>query len=270
MKENSVNRMKKALDLPYEIIGVKFVYYKQEYNELEIAQLEKKLSVCGMARYAMDGNVFKAKADNFGCFYGGYAVGALRPGNDVLCGRSMNSIGLYETPAIDREVIEGMKYLQQEIYGLVMGPLTELDSADVVMTIGTAYQMMRIMQGYAYHNGIPHNLCSIGNQAMCSDLIAKPFKNNDINISFMCKGARLFTRCMDGEMGVAVPVNLVDSLADGVVMTINPVLDPPHKAALLARLDSPDELGVEIDPSWTYSTRLRQYMAWVDGMEKDE
>lgn len=105
---------------------------------------------------------------------------------------------------------------------------------------------------------------------MCSDLIAKPFTNNDINISFMCKGARLFTQCSDGELAAAVPVQMFDSLVDGILKTVNPVLEKNQKEELLSRLDSADELGITIDSSWTYSTRLRQYMKRVEQMRQED
>lgn len=162
-----------------------------------------------------------------------------------------------------------MKYLDHEIYGLLMGPLDQLPDADVAIMLGTAYQLMRIMQGYSYHHGNPKNICSVGNQGVCSDLIAKPYANNDINISFMCKGARLFTKCSDGELGVSVPINLFDSLVDGVIMTINPVLDKSQKEDLLSRLDSPDELDIEIDSTWTYSTKLRDHNKLLEEMGEE-
>ena len=66
---------------------------------------------------------------------------------------------------------------------------------------------------------------------------------------------------------------MFDLLVDGIIMTLNPVLDKKQKEELLQRLDTPDELGVEIDASWTYSTRLKDYNKWLENItienEKD-
>ena len=273
MKNENVNRVTKALNLNYPVIGAKFIYYKQEYDAFNVPALEKKLSVCGMSKQAFDGNVFKATSDRVSCIYGGYAIGAYQPSRDVLAARGMNACGLYNSTATSKEVLDGMKYLNQDLYGLLMGPLDQLPDADVVIILGTAYQVMRAMQGYSYNFGNPKNLCSIGNQAMCSDLIAKPYTNNDLNVSFMCKGARLFTQCTDGELAIGLPIHMFDLLVDGIIMTLNPVLEKKQKEELLQRLDTPDELGVEIDASWTYSTRLKDYNKWLENItienEKD-
>jgi hypothetical protein len=121
--------------------------------------------------------------------------------------------------------------------------------------------MMRVMQGYAYKMGNPRHLCSVGNQAVCSDLIAKPFTHHDINISFMCKGARMHTRCDDGEMAAAIPAGLFGALAEGILRTLNPVLDTKQKEDVLSRLETPDELGFPIDPSWTYITKVNEFLS---------
>lgn len=44
-----------------------------------------------------------------------------------------------------------MCYLTHQAYGLIIGPLQTLQDADVVILITEAENVMRIVQGYAYH-----------------------------------------------------------------------------------------------------------------------
>ena len=61
MKNTDVNRMTKALGLQRKIIGVRFLYFRHEYDNMDVAEYGKKTSYCMMVKHAMDNNCFKAK-----------------------------------------------------------------------------------------------------------------------------------------------------------------------------------------------------------------
>lgn len=273
MKDYNIDRLEKMLGLKGNIVGVKFIPYKAEYEALDdVPQLTKRVTYCNMVKRARDGAVFKAKKDNFFCVYSAFALGIEEPGTSVTSGRNFLASKLYETNAVSRRAYESMDYLHQDIYGVVVGALKELKDADVVIIVCTAQQVMRIMQGYAYKYGMPRSLRSFGNQAMCSDLTSKPFFSNDINVSFMCKGARMYMQCDDGELGIGLPVGLFDSIAEGVLMTLNPVCTPGQKRAILERLsDTPEaELGISIDMEADYGRYLDEYEKYVLEMEHEK
>lgn len=66
MKNRDVNRMTKALGLRRKIIGVRFLYFKHEYDKLSVEEYGRKTSYCMMVKHAMEDNCFKAKLENFG------------------------------------------------------------------------------------------------------------------------------------------------------------------------------------------------------------
>lgn len=264
MKAYNVSRITKALGLKRKIIGLKFIEFQQEYEALALPTVKSKVSFCYMAQKAMGGEHFKVCEESFHCKYGAYALGIIEPDISVNSGRSFYASTLYESHAIAREVVNGMHYLHHQVYGAELGPLTDMPEADMVLMMGSAFQVMRIMQGYAYKCGEPKHLKSLGNQAMCSDLVAKPFHHNDINFSFLCKGARMYTRADEGELGVGLPGSMFDALAEGIIMTINPVNHKVEKEAILNRLDTPDELGIDIDFEADYGKSLKKYEAYVE------
>ena len=94
---------------------------------------------------------------------------------------------------------------------------------------------------------------------MCSDLCAKPFMNNDLNISFMCCGDRLNTKCSDGEMAAGMPIQMFPRVAEGILATLNITEPPQFKKALLERLDTPEELGFAIDMGAHYGKNAAAY-----------
>ena len=56
MKNRDVNRMTKALGLRRKIIGVRFLYFKQEYDKLAVEEYGRKTSYCMMVKHAMEDN----------------------------------------------------------------------------------------------------------------------------------------------------------------------------------------------------------------------
>lgn len=271
MEHYNVNRLTKALGLTRKIIGIRFIPFQQEYDALTLPTTKTKVTFCYMTKKAMAGTIFKVTAKQFRCTYGAYAVGVKQPDIHVTSGRNFYASGLYESKAIAKNAIDSMNYLTQEIYGLVLGPLDEMEQADVVIMMGTAEQVMRIFQGYSYKFGAPHHICSMGNQAMCSDLVAKPFYNNDINLSLLCKGARMHTHAEPGELAVGMPVQMFSAVADGIIMTLNPVEHKAVKEQIIQRLEEPasKELGIEIDFSADYGDALDRYEAYTAKLEKE-
>lgn len=65
MKNRDVNRMTKALGLRRKIIGVRFLYFKHEYDKLSVEEYGRKTSYCMMVKHAMEDNCFKAKLRKF-------------------------------------------------------------------------------------------------------------------------------------------------------------------------------------------------------------
>ncbi|BEP28141.1 DUF169 domain-containing protein [Helicovermis profundi] len=259
MKENNVKKATIILNLKHHIIGVKLVDFKEDFDVLKISRTTKKNTICGHSRNAMDGMLFKAIREDVVCDYGSYALGLEKADKTILEGRSFQYCGLSENNTVGKDIAHSMKYVDMDVYGFVMGPLELMDDADVVIIADYAETIMRVMQGYAFKCGSAKNLSFYGNQAVCSDLISKPYNNNDINISLMCKGARAYGRFDKGELGISVPIGMFDALIDGLVQTITPVSNAKEKRRILEALDTPDELGVNIDITYTYGKGLIEY-----------
>ncbi|GAA0742410.1 DUF169 domain-containing protein [Clostridium oceanicum] len=263
MKNSSVNRLSKCLGLERKIVGVKIINYKDQFDKLEIDNLEKRITFCNMVKRANEGDLFKAKEENFFCEYGAYALGIIKPHNSIASGNSYDAAGLYESQTIARSITEEMCYLKHDAYGVVVGPLNLMEDCDIVIVISYAADIMRILQGYGYKFGMPKNIRTLGNQGMCSDLVAKPFYKNDLNVSLMCEGARKYSKCFKGELGVAMPINMFDSVVDGVIMTMNPVASNREKDEILKRLQSPMELGIKIIKDTDYGKYLKKYDSYI-------
>ena len=260
MKNRDVNRMNKALGLKRCIVGVKFLYFEHEYHNLEINEYGRKTSYCMMVKHAMDGNHFKANLGHFACRCAIEALGLADEMEGVESGQRYYSLNLYESRAVAKDVTRDISRIKQKIYGIEIGPLDELEDADVVMLMVNAYQLMRVVQGYTYKWGIPKHLYMSGNQGVCAYLTAGPFEKNDLNFSVLCAGTRRMCAWGDDEIGVGLPIQQFEPLTEGIIQTMNYIDYPNQKDAIRARLVSPDELGVLVDDNLHYGKLGKEYV----------
>lgn len=259
MKNTNITRANIALNLSKNITGVNFIDFKEDFDTINLPSPKVRGPLCYHVRQGMDGEHFKLKEEDITCDYARYALGLSEPDNTIIQGRSYDYCGLYESKSIAKEIVASMKYIGQNIYGIEIGPLKSMANADIVIIADYAETIMRIMQGYAYKYGAPKNLCFYGNQAMCSDMVSKPFTTNDINISLMCKGMRKSGRFDKGELSAAFPINMFDNIVEGIIETINPVHYPNDKSRIINSLENSKDLGIEINEDYNYGLGLNEY-----------
>lgn len=270
MKEKEIKKLELALGLKREIIGVKFIFIKEEYDDLKIKEMEKRNTFCGAAALAMNGKMLKAKLDCFTCQGGPEMLGMKTVSNYVKSGKQFSIFRLYEDMAVAREVQNDLCFVDQKIYGIIVGPLKEMEDADVAMFICSAWQGMRVIQGYTYHYGMAKNIGMIGNQGICSDLVARPYMKNDLNISVMCLGARMHTKAEDGEIGIGMPIRMLWTVINGVIKTINPAMEDRRKEELIERMmENEEELGVTIELGKMYGSYDKE-MEYSEELYKKE
>lgn len=270
MENQLVSRFVKGLGLKRHVVGVNFLAYREEFEKYDAPAATIRRSICGFANMAMNGECVKFRAEDVGCSGGSYAVGLREEPERTKSGRIYEHCGLYSSHAVARNVNESMTHIPDRSYGIAMAPLEMMADADVVIILCTAKQAMRIIQGYTYIYGCAKQLSTVGNQAMCSDMCAKPFMNNDLNITFMCCGARINTKCDDGEMAIGMPIQKFKPVAEGVLSTLNVTEPVQFKRELLERLDTPDELGFDIDMTALYAKNAAAYQEECMRMEQEE
>lgn len=217
MENIRIEKVVKELKLEREIVGIHFLVYENDYNKCDAEPTSKINRLCGHVNKANHGMKIKVRLENFSCGGGPNQTGIRPTPECYISGQIMKYTELYQDLAIGRSVCDSYKRIPQKIYGLEIGPLKEMSDADVVIIIAMAEQIMRIMEGYAYHFGTPKPFTSVGNGAMCGDLTSNPFMKNDINLSVMCCGARTSTVSSSGELGVGMPSHIFKYIADGII-----------------------------------------------------
>lgn len=269
MEELKISRVIKALGLKRQIIGVKFIVFESEYDINEATE-QKHSCFCEMVNRAGNGEKTKINAENLIHLEDAYAVGILPVPEEVQFDRKGYQSGMYDSLAIARNVFSERKYIPQKIYGIEISPLIKMGDADLALIIGTAKNMMRIMQGYVLYHGVAKNIVTTGNGEIGDELMSIPFINNDINISLLNTFTRENGNFFDEEMGTAMPIHQFSQIMDGVLNTVNLTENNRPKRDILSRLNYPEELGFEIKMNFDYAIKAREYQKYWDECSEKE
>ena len=263
MDNLQITRVSKALGLENKILGLRFLVLEKEYND-SLAEEHEGLSLCSLVKLACRGKSVKCNASTIGCDDAAYAMGLKEVPEYVYSGRKEYEDRKYLSKSIAFQVQNEKKYIPQKIYGAIISPLEEIENPDLVIVIATAKDMMRLTQGYSRYYGVNKNLLSIGVQGICSELVSKPFMNNDLNVSLLSNCCRKLTNFSAGCMGASFPIHLAENIFKGILETVNLTENNIPKKKILERLDSPDELGFEIIMNHDYAIQSSKYVEYCE------
>lgn len=205
---DTVDKLYCALALKRKAVGVKLLKTAEEYERANAIVLKRPINFCQMVAAATSGNRVKAKAENFKCKSGSRVLGIDPTDLKNSHGENWARLGLYANSDLSESIRDNLTYLKDPCYGVLLTPVEQTpDFPDVVLIAADPYNSMRIIQGYAYHYGMPKAINMIGNQAICLECVARPYAIKDINISLLCIGTRHRAGWKDDEMAIASPRN---------------------------------------------------------------
>lgn len=226
------------------IVGVNFIFSKNEYENCNVKEATHKMFFCMMAKAAATGHAIKVSRNHLYCNAASEVLGFSEPTYDVRSGKRQFERNMYSSVKISHEIQDSLPYLVHEVYGMCLQPLENFDRfTDVVMIFCKPYTAMRIIQGYTYYFGYAKNILFSGMGGVCSELMARSYKNQDINVSFLCSGTRFAAEWKDDEVGIAFPGNMFDKILEGIKRTVN-TFEPDDKKQEI-KLRSKDS-GVDV------------------------
>ncbi len=255
--KNKINQLNCSLDLKRKIVGVKFIFTKEEFDVIDVKQVNSKMSYCNTVKLASKGKSFKSNVDNFFCKASARALGLMDVNNEITSGRLYYSFRMYNSVGTAKDVQKNVTYIDHKIYAVVVMPLEKFDiEPDVVVMIVNPYQAMRIVQGYSYSYGVAKNVKFTGNQGLCSECTATPYETNDLNISLLCANTRFAAKWSDEEMGLGVPFSMFNTVADGIMKTLDPSDPNGKKREIIERAKNQDiEVDVNLGTSYYRSEK---------------
>ena len=243
-----IDQLECVLDLKRRIVGVKFLYDEKAFDQNVIDPVKNMFSFCMMVKVASSGAAIKAKQENFKCPGAKRAFGMMKVDDHFSSGARYLELGLYKNLDIAKKVTDQMAFLPRPLFGVAVQPLKDfVEAPDVAIIIADAYDAMRILQGYTYHAGQANGIRSCGNQGVCCELTAQPYRSNDINVSLLCSGTRFSCRWKEGEVGVGMPFSMLPLVIDGVVNTANATEPARNKERIITRAET---RGANLGITW--------------------
>lgn len=235
--KHSVNLIESYLDLDRKPVGIKFFFDQDEFDNFEVPQRDRKVTYCNSVQLASKGQAMKLTKENQGCPNGAFALHFTEVPAPIASGKGRFSKHIYKDVETSKSINDEMLFLKEEPAGIAVMPLENFEEApDVVVVVGSSYNVMRMIQGHGYFNGYTNNLRTVGLQAVCQDLTTYPYNTKDINISLLCPGTRLVANWVENEIGIGIPFEKWYEVVQGVIETTNPFERDDKKKAIEARL----------------------------------
>lgn len=256
------NYLNMFLDLPYQPVGVRFLYSEQDYQESNFLEVNAPLPYCKAVKKAASGKPCKFSLAHMACLAGARAVGLLKPKddicpeNDIISGKRLENMGLHADLCIARQMASNMVYCAHTVYGVEVATLGFCHrQPHVVIIVCTPQAAMRIIQGYAYHFGQVKAVNIGGNQALCQECTSYVFESNQLNVSMLCAGTRRVAQWKPEEMAVGLPYSSLTQILHGIQQTADPVESRVGKALIQAKAKKYDlDVGVDLVEGKNYFT----------------
>lgn len=251
--KNSVDLIESYLDLDRKPVGIKFFFDKEEFDNFEVSQKDRKVTYCNSVQLASKGQSMKLTKENQACPNGAMALKMKEVPEPMANGKGRASKNIYNSVEVSKSISDEMLFLEEEPVGIAVMPLENYNQdPDIVIVVGSSYNIMRMLQGHGYFNGYTNNLRTVGLQAVCQDLTTYPYNTKDINITLLCPGTRLVADWQVDEIGIGVPFEKWYEVVEGVKETANPFERNKKKEGIESRLQERglDSSGVKFNENY--------------------
>ncbi len=211
-------RLNRYLRLATFPIGVKLLENEEELKNISrLKRPDKKIALCQIFSYSRyyGWTMGITKEDNV-CPLAEIAVGFVEPYDIFLEGYFF--VGRYN------ETLEGAKKTARMIpkmphgkfSAIVSGALSRIEyDPDLIMIYGNTAQMLRIIQGALWKTGGRITMSTFGD-AVCADTISNAYLTGELQIAMPCLGDRRFGLAMDSDLVASIPLEIVDSVIEGL------------------------------------------------------
>ena len=132
--------------------------------------------------------------------------------------------GRFKDVETSRAAIQEMTAIQPAVMKGVFMYSTSFDdldvTPDVVVLSVRPVELTRLIQGYWFLTGQRINASMGGLRMVNSDLIARPYLTQEINVSPYCLGARLIAQFGADRMGVGMPFDKFKTVVEGLEASV--------------------------------------------------
>jgi len=199
MKLNKFEKLKQALNLDSDLIGVKLIYERNKHLNLNpnFKEANRKERYCEYVKRASQGEFLRIKKGDFSCHTA-----------DVMLGFK-ESENLELTMKLE---VKGLKYI-------LLFPINKYltENYDSIILILSPLDCMNLIEAYVRLYNKPLKIaCGVIN-GVCSEVTAYVIKRNEINFSFLCPDSRGNGVFSDCELLCGIPAKMANELIDEII-----------------------------------------------------
>ena len=206
------DKFKTVLKLRSEPVAVKLIKKGTKYPE-GYSVPEKQLSHCQAVMNARNGGAYKMPLDAQGCHVGAACLGMMKNPEKVANGEFHAGIGIHESSASAKAMIDQRLDVDYETDGEVICPLKDADFVpDVVVFVDVPERIYWFESLLTYEKGGRVKYTTAPFQCACEDITAMPIMTGMPNISLGCFGCRKKTDMRSDELAIGVPYNLIPDM----------------------------------------------------------
>lgn len=206
-------------------VGVKFTI-----KHPDLPRITKKMTLCQMIKWALDGNVFYAELEDHTCDAGLYVMGMKDVEKPYVNGEYGTGLQVYESPRSASRLYQHVYKIDKGTVNFVsFAPLDKLTfDPDVVLILANTTQAEILLRASSYRSGdmwLSKYTAALG----CDWLLVYPYVSGEINYSTTGLGFGMRRRHIfkEGQIFFSVPFDKIQPLLD--TLAVMPWIPEPYK-----------------------------------------
>ncbi|MFX0092631.1 MAG: DUF169 domain-containing protein [Candidatus Hodarchaeota archaeon] len=199
-------------------LAVKLVKDESEFSE-RTRRPEQKISICqALTLSRRYGWTMGITEKDSGCPGANLAYGWTKIIDESMLAQFFLGAGYTSDEAGAEKILQNMDHLEPGKYGgIIVSPLTRTKIVpDVILVYGNPAQIMRMIQGAMYKDGMKVKSELGGVAASCTEGIIRTFNTGNYQVVIPGNGDRIFAITFDDEMLFAIPAGKANDIIVGM------------------------------------------------------
>ena len=196
---NKFEKLKLALNLDSDLVGVKLIYEHNKHLNIDpsFKEANRKERYCEYVKRASQGEFLKIKKGDFSCHTA-----------DIMLGFK-ESENLELTMRLE---VKGLKHI-------LLFPINKalMENYDSIILILNPLDCMKIIEAYVRLYQKPLKITCGAINGVCSEVTAYVIKRNEVNFSFLCPDSRGNGVFSDCELLCGIPAKMINDLIDEII-----------------------------------------------------
>ena len=208
-------RLENLLRLNTFVCGIKFLESANQIPEKAMRKNQPR-ALCHLIAHArVWGRVVAATREDSLCVVGNYVIFGEDLPEDFAAGK--RSVGIYhKDESIAKKAVSNYLKADKSYEAVVIAPLDRMPiDPDVIFYYGNSVQALRAIHGWVWATGERIEIRTVGEGNVEHAIMAAKIDKTP-KFELPCNGDRIFSSTQDHEVIAAIPVEVIDTVIEGM------------------------------------------------------